>query len=911
MKRILWLIIRVGCLGLGGTAEAARPPVFEQPWYLTEDEPAAWSRDEALVQPERLTGWKPYQAATVPPGINKTIWLWNVLPAIPDQRHVLYFANGLEDIAVYINGELVYSYGSFRKAWDEVSPQVWHAIPLGPEHSHQRLEIRTHYALSYVMRTLYPVIRLQSEALGEHTGKSIPLIYLAGAFGLMGLVVLAVALMRRQVDLFLYFALMSISVSSWVLFNQDSLIKPYTGLPPRSWSYFDLVGIYLSAACLVSFLSIVAQSRSRLIRFVFWLNWGMAFTVAVASGFGGIHAWYLLPLLHIAVFPSLLGLIPLIIWSAFHRNTEARVLMVGSLAMALSAVHDIVRYSANFRSPITTMIPIGGLVTLLAMLLILVRRYQAEREDAFQTQAKLLTDIQSLNAALQVHVEKVEALVEEKTREIGSILGHIQQGIFMLTGPDLLIHAEYSEHLETILGTPNIAGQSFEQTVLDRCRLGADQRSRMIAALQASLGEDSVNFEVNASNLPTEVYLTHGHEEKILELSWAAIADDRDVIDKILITARDVTSLRQLQSDARRNQEEMKLLQIILSAKPERFLRFLDSSLQLISKAREAPGQPAGRSLRTAFRDLHTVKGNARSFGLDELASLIHDAELILQNNAQENLELRLQQIQSKIESYKALFHRHIQGPAGQDRLTAVRQKLEEVLLEKNPVVTQRLRRLEEVLLPEVFIPAETLFREVCQGLGKLAKDLGKHRPEVILESHGIYLTQSTADLLTDCLGHLLRNAIDHGIESPEERIAAGKTPQGRLYFQCQREGENLRIHLHDDGHGLHLQKILARAYDRGLLRVHERLTAARLEQLIFSPGFSTKAEASLVSGRGVGLDAVRAALEQKGARIRLHFMGQDEAHEGMPFSFEMLLPATCWIEAPHTDPVMPSERAS
>ncbi|MDQ3234547.1 MAG: Hpt domain-containing protein [Pseudobdellovibrionaceae bacterium] len=768
------------------------------------------------------------------------------------------------------------------------------------------------------MRTLYPVIRPQAEALSEHTSRSFPLVYLAGWFGLLGFMVLAVALMRRQVDLFLYFGLMAVSVSSWVLFNQDSLIKPYTGLPPRSWSYFDLIGIYLSGACLISFLSIVAQSKSRLIRFVFWMNWGMALTVALASAFAGIHAWYLLPLLHIAVFPSLLALIPLIIWSAVHRNTEARVLMIGSLAIALSSIHDIIRYSSNFKSPLTTMIPFGGLVMLMAMLMILIRRYQAERDAAFQTQARLLADIQGLNAQLQVHVEEVEALVEEKTREIGSILSHIQQGIFMLTGPDLKIHAEYSQHLETVLDTQELAYQSFESIFLNRCRMGADQRSRIKAALETSLGEEIFNFEVNAANLPQELVFIHDQGEKILELSWSPIADENNLTDKILITARDVTSLRQLQLTARRNQEEMQILQIILSAKPERFARFLDSSLQMLARAGQALGHAQSRDIQSAFRDLHTVKGNARTFELNELASMIHDVEMILQQSLlasagpkDQNFTLMMEPIQAKIEGYKNLFDKSTQLNSGTDRAAVGRQELEQLFQDKSAAIADRLRRFEELLLPQIFTPADAFLRDIGQGLGELASNLGKLAPELAIESHGIYLTQAAVDLFSDCLGHLLRNALDHGIESPSDRLTAGKSPKGRLFLQCRPEGEELGIYLRDDGHGLHLQKIRQRALDRGLMQADEVLTEARVEQLIFSSGFSTKNEASIISGRGVGLDAVRAALEHHGGTIRMRFTSRDEVQGAWLFHFEMFLPAVSFIEIPNPGPSSVTQQAS
>ncbi|MDQ3234546.1 MAG: hypothetical protein M3Q07_22305 [Pseudobdellovibrionaceae bacterium] len=114
--RKYWLILLAVALMLGKSTEALASHVFESPWLLTEDEPTEWSRDQALVYPGQLTGWKPYTATTVPAGINKTIWLQNQLPVIQDQRQVLYFANGLEDIAVYIDNVLVHSSGLLPRA---------------------------------------------------------------------------------------------------------------------------------------------------------------------------------------------------------------------------------------------------------------------------------------------------------------------------------------------------------------------------------------------------------------------------------------------------------------------------------------------------------------------------------------------------------------------------------------------------------------------------------------------------------------------------------------------------------------------------------------------------------------------------------------------------------------------------
>ncbi|MDQ3234320.1 MAG: Hpt domain-containing protein, partial [Pseudobdellovibrionaceae bacterium] len=635
LHRWALIFIAMSCIfGSGHADSSSVNPAFAGPWYLTEHEDASWASDPSLVHPETLVGWHSYSESTVPMGLNKTVWLRNELPWIPDGRYILYFASGLEDLSVYIDGQLVYSFGQFTKQTIGVSRQRWHMITLGPQHSHKPLMIRTHYAIGYMLRTLYPTIRDQTEVMAEHARSFVPIILAAGAFGALGLVALVIALMRRQADIFFYFGLMSTATCSWLMFNQDSLIKPYVGLSEKSWEYFDLFGIYIIIASFFSFLADAVQSRSPWVRSVIWLNWGLLTIVALAAGMGLVHAWYFIPVLHIILLFGLAVMIPLIIRSAIQKHADARLLMAGSLTLSLTVFHDLAHYSPSFQSPIPTMAPIGGFVVISLMVMILARRYQAEREEAFATQTQLLDNIKALNTELQNQLERVEALVEEKTRAIRSIMGHIQQGIFLLTGSDFSIHEEYSKFLEVLLDAKDLAHKSFARCFLDKCRMDEDQRSRFLSTLVASMGEAVECFDMNVSNLPTEVYIAHGENEKIVELSWAPMVNEHGVVDKILVAARDITSWRQLQLLAQKSQEEMELLQVILQAKPERFSRFLDSCHQLLGEVRralEAPHHNEMHGLQEVFRALHTLKGNARSFNLGEIASLVHVAENVVQ----------------------------------------------------------------------------------------------------------------------------------------------------------------------------------------------------------------------------------------------------------------------------------------
>ncbi len=888
------------CLLISKPAFAATELKFPQTWQLTEAEPEQWAHDEAAVQPQDLVGWAPYTQPTVPPGINKTIWIKNQIPELKDARLVLYLPNGLEDVAIYLDNRLVYSFGQFTKAWDTVAPQRWHMIPLTIEDSHKTLFIRTHYGLSYVTRTLYPHIRPQDEVSQELISSSWLTNLIAGALLLVGFLSLCVALARRRIDLFLYFGIMGLGISSWIMFNQDSVIKPFLGVPVGSWMYFDLVSIYVSEICIISFLLDIPKLGRRVVKILLAVNWIMFTSVTLISASHLLHGWYTLPLLHIAVFPTISILVPLIGWSAIRGNVESQVMMVGGVGVSLSVIHDVLRYTGTFDSPVKTMIPFGALIIVAAMVIILARRYKNERDQALNLQEKL-------NRELEKEVEVVERLVYEKTREIASMLEHIQQGIFMLVEPGLIIQDGYSRFLEDLLETKQLGRQSFESAFLSRCNLGDDQKSQIIQSLGASIGEDIINFEVNSGNLLLEVVVNSSQADKIVELSWAPILNKMNVTDKILVTARDVTGVRVLQKVAAENQEELRILLVMMSVNPLRFSSFLRSSQKMLHDAeqiltRENIDRRA--SLKEIFRDLHTIKGNARLFELEDLANVIHSAEQIVQNMQKSQTtdqNLGLQKLVSdalhKVDAIVAIFAKKF-NPIDAHLVQIERTILEKLLFAgqksfENPI----LQNLEKLIAPKVFTAVQDFFVESTSHLKKLAHDLGKPEPKMICRAQNIYFAEHTCEILQDVFGHLFRNALDHGIEAPELRLKLGKSADGLIQIDCNVIGDRLRIALHDDGQGIDLEKLAEKARKNGFLQEPQSLNERMIEDLLFAPGFSTKTSVSLISGRGIGLDVVRTQLESVGGQIHLQFHELSLASGTAIFSFILQLPAGCYYE--------------
>jgi two-component system chemotaxis sensor kinase CheA len=189
-----------------------------------------------------------------------------------------------------------------------------------------------------------------------------------------------------------------------------------------------------------------------------------------------------------------------------------------------------------------------------------------------------------------------------------------------------------------------------------------------------------------------------------------------------------------------------------------------------------------------------------------------------------------------------------------------VRSKLVDALSFQSRVLDE----LHKSVLKIRMVPVEQLFRRFPRVVRDVAKHCGK---DVALELSGMNtdLDKGILDALAEPMTHIVRNAVDHGIESSEDRIAAGKGARGTIFLNAYHQGTQVVIEVRDDGHGLDLDRIRKQAVQKGLIKAEEaaRLLDSEVTNLIFEPGFSTAAEVTEVSGRGVGMDVVRTVLDR------------------------------------------------
>ncbi len=178
---------------------------------------------------------------------------------------------------------------------------------------------------------------------------------------------------------------------------------------------------------------------------------------------------------------------------------------------------------------------------------------------------------------------------------------------------------------------------------------------------------------------------------------------------------------------------------------------------------------------------------------------------------------------------------------------------------------------------------------QIFQKMARLVRDLSrKHGKQVDLETIGedTELDRNIVEELGDPLMHMVRNAIDHGIETPEGRQAAGKNAAARLTLRAFHQAGHITIEVSDDGRGLNRDKIIAKAVEKGLIENADHLSDNEIFNLIFEPGFSTAEKVTDISGRGVGMDVVRKKIQQLRGRVEI----QSEAGRGTTFLMKVPL---------------------
>ncbi|WP_322881512.1 MCP four helix bundle domain-containing protein [Pandoraea sputorum] len=515
-------------------------------------------------------------------------------------------------------------------------------------------------------------------------------------------------------------------------------------------------------------------------------------------------------------------------------------------------------------------------------------------------------------------IEKIQersAQLKQKTADIQAMLQNMQQGILTVVDGSK-VHGEYSAYLEAIFETQDIAGRGVMDLVFADSDLGSDTVSQVEAAIDACIGQDAINFAFNEHLLVGEIgkRMPDGRVKQ-LDLTWSAITDETDTILRLMLCVRDVTELRELAAEANEQKQRLEMIGEILAVSQEKFHHFIESSTGFIRENERIirkHSQADSAAIAELFRNMHTIKGNARTYNLQYLTNVVHETEqryheLRAPDEArlwdQDGLMRELERVRDAVDTYAHINEMSL-GRKGPGRTAD-----EQSMVVDRAHIRASLRMLEAAdpndlhqLVAMRDAVHQTLRLLGTEGVGEalggvldslpsLAGELGKPAPTVRIDDNGYRLRAPAVRILRDVFMHLLRNSMDHGLEGADERRAKGKPAAGTIDIEVGLDHNMLQVTLTDDGRGLALHRIRSIAVERGWITAETYVTDEQIAQFIFRPGFSTASSVTEVSGRGVGMDAVQDFVRREHGRIELRFTDERKGAEFRQFQTVVCLP--------------------
>jgi two-component system, chemotaxis family, sensor kinase CheA len=451
--------------------------------------------------------------------------------------------------------------------------------------------------------------------------------------------------------------------------------------------------------------------------------------------------------------------------------------------------------------------------------------------------------LEDLNRNLERKVEERTEALASRNQDMRAVLDNVDQGLITLT-PEGRMAAERSAAVDGWFGAPK-AGQSLWEYLQDTSpsfalsfEVGWDQIVSDFLPLEVAIGELPKRLSTGSASYDFR-YLPLLRDEKL---------------HSVLVVIADVTSQLLLE---REEAESRELTQAFRRLSKDRagFMAFLREAGQLFDAVWAAGTDAPG--LKSA---LHTLKGNASLMGLAVIAKLCHQLEDELASTGGMS-EATLAQLQAR---WQSLNEDIAQLSPSEMRLVEVpdAEHAELVALLERAGQTEALGRV----LGWKLEPAARSLSRLAEQAQALAQRLGKGELDAQVRPSSARLDPTRFGPLFSELSHVMRNAVDHGLESPDERSAAGKKPNGQLTLSATAKGDSVTIEIADDGRGIDWEAIRVKGGRLGL----PCRTPADLLGVLCHEGFSTRSEVTEISGRGVGMAAVKQRVENMGGRLEV-----------------------------------------
>lgn len=510
-------------------------------------------------------------------------------------------------------------------------------------------------------------------------------------------------------------------------------------------------------------------------------------------------------------------------------------------------------------------------------------------------------------ALRRLRIADAEAI--EARRETEEIMETVNTGLFLLD-KDLNIGNQYSRALQNIIGTDRIAGEKFDSILRGRI---SDKDLETTRQFIGQLYNPRVKTKlVNDLNPLNKVNLhsesDDGVSNRYLDFRFSRVYEGKDIA-RILVNVQDVSDAvlleQRLEKERAQNDMQVEMLTTILNVSPALINEFINNTKAHIDKMNNILKNPGSSQfelegkLKSLYREMHSLKGEASALKLHSFTKIATDAEDKLQALQNQNqlsgndflpLAVHLDDLLSLSQTIEALGERITASSGVNPTATKPSQDTANNITNNTTVQTttnnlkeQEVNGVQAVSMDIDFDENHSIKKPssaIESYYKNFADDIAKRQGKQI-EMHidgfdaidGMDMSNDTQSAIKEIAVQLIRNAIVHGIETPEQRKSSFKAATGMLNMTLAEQDDMIVLSVEDDGHGIDYDKIRQKLFSLGRHSEDEikELSKQQLLNTLFSSGFTTKESADEDGGRGVGLDIIKSHAKELGGKLNVH----------------------------------------
>ena len=483
--------------------------------------------------------------------------------------------------------------------------------------------------------------------------------------------------------------------------------------------------------------------------------------------------------------------------------------------------------------------------------------------------------------------------IRRKDRELQAIMDNTDYGLFTID-ESMYIDNNYSKTLLKIFNMKDISNLRFDKLISANTNIEMDVIKRIKDGLSCMFGEGYLSFDLNKHLLPNEIFHNNG---SILEMAWSPILENESIV-KIIFSIRDITDLKVVVENKKNEKLEVEVFNTILRfGGTEKFVKFseetideLDFNLKLLERANKSE---YSHLIRQLFGSMHTMKGLFRIYQMGSVVNGVHEMETYL-NKVRLNpdklektlISGNIIKLKVVLEKYLSIYQNKIKGfikiekNIYEEEVKKIYKNIGLNFNEKEACIA--LRRLFEL---QKYVSIEDILHNQLAALPEISELVNKECPNVHFYCDNVLFTKKWENVLNSVFTHLLRNSIDHGIESTDIRIEKLKPLKGNIVIEFVEDPSRHYLAFSDDGGGLNIDLLRAKSGN------FESKDNQMIANSIFNPGTSTAKTVSEISGRGVGMDAVRSLLRENNGEIEIELLSSKLINGSCEFRFKVYFP--------------------